>query len=189
MIEIYTDWHCLNDWELKRNWWEWVRDKWGVWIAIFEDWRNLEQISLSYLHTTNNKMELLAVWNALMWINSNLYENPWDPRLRRFSIISDSQYAIKSVCPRIFNREIGEWEKWWIDSKYERKNWSKIKNLKHIKGIIENLSYLNSIWVSVYFHWVRWHSGIEWNELADKLSSMDNDEISVDPFDFSLKSV
>ena len=94
--------------------------------------------------TTNNKMELTAVIEALKSL-----KNPYE-----IEIISDSQY----VC-----RSINEWLDGWI-----KKSFKDVKNLELWKEYIE-LSKKHKIKAT----WVKAHDGHPENEECDRISKQE----------------
>lgn len=92
-------------------------------------------------HTTNNRMELLAVIEGL-----KLLKEPCD-----VEIVSDSSYVIKGIT---------EWLEGW-----KRKNFAKVKNVDLWKAYIE-VSAIHTI----HGRWVRGHSGHPENERCDTLA-------------------
>lgn len=121
----------------------------GAWAFVikFDD----KQISGSGSEkwTTNNKMELLAVINALKSLSGlQITQNP-------ISIFTDSQYVKNGITVWIHN-----WKKngWRTASKGEVKNkelWVELDTL------VANYN--------ITFNWVKGHSGNELNELCDSL--------------------
>lgn len=92
-------------------------------------------------NTTNNQMEMKAVIEGLRYFKTK----------KEITILSDSNYVIKGITE-------------WIDG-WKKKDWKKVKNVEYWKKI----DILNN------FHQVKWqhvpaHSGIEGNEIADKLA-------------------
>lgn len=161
MLQIFTDGSCINEWEAKQKWLL-ATDEWWIWIAIYRNWKLEKEVAENYMQTTNNRMELLAILKSLQYVNDDTY------------IISDSQYALKSVwwywdCEK--NIEVS----WW-----DRSDLSKVKNAEYIKAILKKLKTLRKKY-HVSFWWVRWHSWNEWNEKADELSCK-RDNLKVDKF-------
>jgi len=74
---IYTDGSCHTQHRL------------GGWAAII--FMGEKKIVLSGIEpdTTHNRMELLAVINAINWVKKN------EPAIQKFHVISDSQYVIE----------------------------------------------------------------------------------------------
>ena len=99
--------------------------------------------------TTNNRMEMTAVIEALKYYKTK----------QNVTIYSDSIYVIKGIT---------EWISGW-----KKKDWKKVKN----KDLWIEMDKLNQ------FHNVSWkhvpaHSGIEGNEIADKLAVKAKNELN-----------
>lgn len=103
-----------------------------------------KEISQAYDHTTNNRMELLAVIVALETVKRNDVE---------IHIYTDSKY----VCDAI--------EKKWIFG-WEKKAYKDKKNVDLWKRFMPLYRRLN-----VKFHWVKGHAGIKENEVCDVLAT------------------
>lgn len=99
-------------------------------------------------HTTNNKMELTAVIEALKWFKSNKSDT-------NLTIYTDSQYVQKGISEWIHN-----WKKngWKTAAKESVKN----------KELWEELDILNAS-VKPSWKWVKGHAGHEHNERCDDL--------------------
>jgi ribonuclease HI len=115
---------------------------WGAYI-IFKDKDLTKKIKISgnSEDTTNNRMEMTAVIKSLKYFKTK----------EKITIYSDSIYVIKGITE-------------WIDG-WKKKDWKKVKNIDLWKQIDD----LNQ------FHTVSWnhvpaHSGVEGNEIADKLA-------------------
>ena len=137
MITIYTDGACSKN--------PGGFGGWGVYIQEGE-----EKIFLSGGSpcTTNNKMEMLAVIEALKY-----YKTESD-----ITIYSDSIYVVKGITE-------------WMDG-WKKKNWKNVKNLELWKEI-DSLNKFHSV---TWSH-VKAHSGIEGNEIADKLAVMEKNKM------------
>ncbi len=101
-------------------------------------------------HTTNQRMELLAVLEALRSLGVGSESG-------RIEVVSDSTYVVKC-----FN------DRWW--AKWQRNGWKNSKkepvaNTDIWKPLIE---LVNSGDVS--FRWVKGHSGDRMNDLVDQLA-------------------
>jgi ribonuclease HI len=119
----------------------------GGWAVIIPQKDGSEPIKLAgmFMKTTNNRMELMAIYHALRWLNRN--------QVAGAVVHSDSRYAIDCIT---------KWAPSW-----KKKGWTKaggeIKNLDLIKEMHDLYSGLK-----VTLEWVRGHNGHEWNELADQ---------------------
>jgi ribonuclease HI len=129
-VEIYTDGACSGN------------PGPGGWGALLRYNGHEKQISGGELETTNNRMEMMAVIEALAAL-----KKPSDVML-----YTDSQYVQKGVT---------EWMKGW-----KAKGWpARIKNQDLWLRIDSALSVHK-----VKFIWVRGHNGHAENELVDKLA-------------------
>ena len=99
--------------------------------------------------TTNNEMELMAILISLERINNNI-----DNYFLKPIIYSDSAYCVNLINTWMYSWERNEWK---------RPRDQEVKNLEIIKKIYK-LAHLASI------KKVAGHSGIKWNEYADKLA-------------------
>lgn len=110
-------------------------------------------------NTTNNKMELRAIIEALKALSVTN---------RKVRVFSDSQYVIKGI---------NEWSHGWI-----RKGWvtSSEKPVKNKELWIELLELKKKAF-DIEFIWVKGHADSEGNNRADELANiaMDNGEIEV----------
>ena len=98
-------------------------------------------ISGSEEHTTNNRMELLAVIEGLKALKEPC----------KVDVVSDSSYVTKGI---------NEWLKGWI-----KKDFKKVKNHDLWREYVE-VSEIHE----VYGMWVRGHDGHVENERCDKLA-------------------
>lgn len=141
-LEIYTDG------SLKKMGKNMTFGAWG--FIVVQDGKEIYEASGSEYGTTNQRMELEAIAQALEYIITIRRPN------ERVTIYSDSAYAI--------NCYLQEWYvKWvsngWVNSKNEdvanRDQWEKI------------IPYFDNFWYS--FSKVPAHSGMYWNERCDKM--------------------
>lgn len=114
----------------------------GGWSSIILDENEniVAKLYQGFTHTTNNRMELMAVIETL-----NYFKDPTE-----LIIISDSQYVVNSIIT-------GSCNKWIEENDLSKKNldlWFKLVDLlqKH----------------NVTMKWVKGHDGNKWNEEADK---------------------
>jgi ribonuclease HI len=98
-------------------------------------------------HTTNNRMELTAVIEALAALT----------RPSRVRLFTDSQYVQKGIT---------EWLRMWKARGWKTAAKEPVKNVDLWKKLDEVASAHQVEW-----HWVRGHSGHEGNERADALAN------------------
>ena len=128
-IEIFTDGSCLNN------------PGSGGWCAILRYGKNEKILSGAEKNTTNNRMELTAVIEAL-----EALKEPCE-----IELYSDSTYVLKGL---------NEWLSNWI-----KKDFKKVKNVDLWKKYIE-VSKPHKI----HINWVKGHSGHTENEICDKIA-------------------
>lgn len=117
-------------------------------------------------NTTNNRMELTAIINGIKSAASRGYD--------KFEVYTDSQLSVDT-------------QRWMLA--WERKGWKK-KDGKEPKNLdlIQDFFTLNEIY-DINMNWVKAHSGIEYNELVDKLASDEANKISEPRAKATKKSV
>lgn len=152
MIRIYTDGSCpLNP----------GAGGWGV--VVVDDGVIVAKLHGGGDETTNNRMELLGVIEAMRFARANFPSTPVE-------IISDSEYVVKGI---------NEWMERWKSREW-RKSGGPIKNLNLWKMIDQLKTDV------LTFTWVRGHVGEEYNELADHLAGLGSAQvirIQTDPED------
>lgn len=133
MIKIFTDGCCLGN-----------PGKGGYGIVL-RSGQYEKRISAGYHHTTNNRMELLAVIVAIESIRK--------PN-QVLHIVSDSQYVLNYIRTRPF-------------ANFSKQKWEKLKNpdlwLRYIKC---------SEGHKITTEWVKGHTGHLENEICDTLAKM-----------------
>lgn len=107
--------------------------------------------------TTNNRMELTAVRQALLHV-INL-----DEPLPPVRIITDSQYVKNGITVWIHNWKLNGWRTAGKDPVKNRELWMDLDDL---------VRHLDVTW-----HWVKGHAGVELNELCDSLVRKEMDRI------------
>jgi ribonuclease HI len=118
---------------------------WGVvWV---EQGKILKQLHGAVADTTNNRMELTALKNALMLLDETA----------ECEIFTDSE-----LCCNTFNKWAINWE-----SKGWKKSGGEIKNLDLVKEVYT----LYRARPNVKMKWIAAHSAWLWNEYADSLST------------------
>ncbi|MCK5249222.1 MAG: ribonuclease HI, partial [Spirochaetaceae bacterium] len=122
----------------------------GGWAAvILEDGEDPREMSGGDDATTNNRMELTAVINALESVI-----NIFGPH-RNIEVHTDSQYVQKGI---------SEWMRDWITRNWKTSAGKPVKN----KDLWLQLNNLNDK-LTVHWKWVKGHAGDEWNERCDEL--------------------
>jgi ribonuclease HI len=142
-LTIYCDGACLNN-----------PGEAGSGLAIFSN--NQEPILIygSYIENgTNNIAELNALLRALQIAYKNI------PKYQEITVKTDSQYSIDSITKWAYN---------WQRQGWKRKK-KEVKNLELIKKIF---NLYNVVRDKVNIEYVKGHSGILGNELADKMAKL-----------------
>jgi len=119
----------------------------GGWGALIKYPDLTKKISGSVPHTTNNRMEMMAVIKSLQSINSNF----------KITIYTDSTYVKDGITSWIHNWKVNNWKN---SQKKDVKNkdlWQELDALSH---------NLNINW-----QWVKGHSGNIENSIADELAT------------------
>ena len=123
----------------------------GGWCAILRYNGNEKILSGGEEHTTNNRMELSAVMNALKAL-----KEPCEVK-----ITSDSKYVIDSIT------------KGWVYS-WKKKGWKKSDGKKALNvDLWEELLPLLQIH-NVTFDWIKGHAGHPENEKCDDIAVMES---------------
>ena len=119
----------------------------GGWGAVLHWNGQIKEISGGDVRTTNNRMELTAAIKALQVLKGN----------REVNLFTDSEYVRNGITNWIVN--------------WKRNNWKRGKAGESVKNVDlwRELDRLNSLH-KVEWHWVKGHSGDEWNERADQLA-------------------
>ena len=142
MIKIYTDGACKGN------------PGPGGWGALIIYDGVAKEIYGGEKDTTNNRMELSAVIEALKVI---------DNKMCPLSVYTDSTYVLKGM---------SEWLKGWKSNNWKSSNKKPVKN-KDLWVILDSLATTHKIkWV-----WVKGHSGHPENDRADFLANMGVGEV------------
>ena len=123
----------------------------GGWAAIIISKNQEYEIFGCEKSTTNNRMELIAVINAIKEIREKA----------KITINTDSKYILDGINKWIHNWKLNNWK---TSNRKDVKNsdlWKELDNL--------NLQH-NIKWV-----WVKAHAGHEYNERADKLARIQSE--------------
>ena len=134
-IHVYTDGACAGN---PGN------GGWGVYIEL-----NNKSVKLSGSEesTTNNRMELKAVIEALKYVNDET----------KLVIFTDSKYVMQGI---------QEWIKNWKINNWKTSQKKPVKNKELWQELDELVSNRTIEW-----QWVKGHSGDFGNEMADKLAT------------------
>ena len=143
LIQIYTDGACRGN------------PGPGGWGALLKFGSKEKQLYGGESLTTNNRMELRAVIEALSALK----------RPCNVSVTSDSTYVLKGI-----NEWLPNWKKrgWLTSGKKPVKNEDLWKSLDSLKSVH-----------NIEWHWVKGHSGHLENELVDQLANKGIDELQV----------
>ena len=139
---IYTDGACIGN------------PGKGGWAAIIIEPTGEKQIVGCERSTTNNRMELKAVIEALKEIEAN----------SQISLFSDSKYVIDGITKWIKNWKINDWK---------TTNKKEIKNLDLWMDLDKLTSKFKITW-----NWVKAHSTDEYNNKVDRLARNEAEKIS-----------
>ena len=134
-IKVYTDGACQNN-QLNEN-------KGGYGAVILKPGEEPLKLNGGFRNTTNNRMELKAVIEALKRVNQ------YSP----VTVYSDSQYVVKGIT---------EWIPNWIAKGKIEKNGDLWMELYRIVRTFPNIQFMH----------VRGHNGNIYNEEADRLATI-----------------
>lgn len=140
-INIYTDGACKGN-----------PGPGGFGVVIKSDGVTREY-SKGYRHTTNNRMELMAVLFAL----HTLIESGDIQSGSKIVITSDSKYVTNAFQMK------------WIE-KWKKNDYSNIQNPDLWKLVCEKTDKLTEMGVSLDFVWIKGHAGHPQNERCDRLA-------------------
>lgn len=119
----------------------------GGWGAIMECNGRTKSIFGGEIDTTNNRMELTAAIKALEALNKPC----------SVTIHSDSAYVVEGA---------SKWLERWVNNGWKGAKNKPIKNKDLWEGLSKAVVPHNVKWV-----WVKGHSGIQGNEMADMLAN------------------
>jgi len=135
IVEIYTDGACRGN------------PGPGGWAALLSCKGRTRELSGAESDTTNNRMELLAVINALRALT----------RRTRVRLYTDSQYVRLGIT---------QWLKGWKAGGWRTAARKPVKN----QDLWEQLDAL-AAGHDIEWHWVQGHSGVPGNERCDQLAN------------------
>lgn len=121
----------------------------GGWAVVFNLETEIKIVSGFELETTNNRMELLAVRNALILAIRKGFEE--------IEINSDSSYVINAIN--------NNWLMVWVNKGWKNAKGENVKNRDLWEKILE---LIKTEGIKVKFLKVKGHSGNMFNELADR---------------------
>ncbi|ABG40881.1 ribonuclease H [Paraglaciecola sp. T6c] len=133
-IEIYTDGSCLGN------------PGPGGYGAVLLFNQHSKELSQGFVHTTNNRMELLATIEALASLTETC----------KVDLTTDSQYV---------KNGINQWIKNWRKNGWRTSDKKPVKNVDLWKRLDEQVGRHDVKW-----HWVKGHSGHPMNERCDVLA-------------------
>ncbi len=140
-VEIFTDGACRGN------------PGPGGWGAVLRYRGKERQLHGGEAHTTNNRMELLAVIEALRALT----------RTAAVCVTTDSQYVKNGIT---------QWIHGWKRNGWKTANKKPVKNEDLWRALDELVAQHDVEWV-----WVKGHSGHPENELADQLANRGIDEL------------
>ncbi len=140
-INIFTDGACSGNPGM------------GGWCAILEYKSKRKELSGAEAETTNNRMEMMAVIEALKAL-----KEPCEVEL-----YSDSQYVIKGIT---------EWLEGWQSRGWKTADKKPVKNADLWKLLVELTAKHKINW-----HWVKGHAGHPENERCDELARAAIDDL------------
>ncbi len=109
-----------------------------------------KEISGGFRETTNNRMELLAIIEAIKSTKSSSFP---------ISIFSDSKYVVDAI-------NLG-WAKKWQKNNWLKSNKEEAKNIDLWKILLDLINKQKTT-----FYWVKGHVGISENERCDELANI-----------------
>ncbi len=140
-VEIFTDGACRGN------------PGSGGWGAVLRYRGKERQLHGGEEHTTNNRMELLAVIEALRALT----------RTAAVRVTTDSQYVKNGIT---------QWIHGWKRNGWKTANKKPVKNEDLWRALDELVAQHDVEWA-----WVKGHSGHPENELADQLANRGIDEL------------
>lgn len=134
-VEIYTDGACSGN------------PGPGGYGTILKYGKHTKELSAGYTHTTNNRMELMAIIKGLEALKESC----------EVTVYSDSRYIVDAI------------NKGWLQS-WIKRNWVRGKN-EPVKNVDLWKQLANLIKKhKVEFVWVKGHNGLTENERCDQLA-------------------
>ena len=142
-LKIYTDGGCSGN--PGPGGWAYL-----MVLETFQEKKIIIQEKGAERNTTNNRMELSAVINALRALK-RMEDVP-----RQTALFTDSQYVQKGITEWIHNWKRNSWR---TSDKSPVKNQDLWKELDQLAGEFK-----------IKWEWIRGHAGHEYNEICDKMT-------------------
>lgn len=131
----------------------------GGWGSIVISASHVEELAGADPSTTNNRMEMLAVLNALKWCANNVAKN----HLNQIYIFTDSVYLIRGITEWIFGWKKRGWKTAAGDEVSNQDLWQQLdKAVQDLKKINSNLD--------MKWNFVKGHAGDPGNERCDEIA-------------------
>lgn len=138
-IVIYTDGSCLNN--PGRGGYGAIIQKIGGDKGLGKEGSDEIVLSGGEPNTTNNRMEMMAILEAVKWCNKNVGSEP-------VSLYSDSSYVLNSIT----------------------KGWKRKANIDIWVEMDKALAEMAKQGIQIKWNWVKGHAGNELNERVDKIA-------------------
>jgi len=140
-VQIYTDGACRGN------------PGPGGWGVLMRYGSHEKTLSGGELHTTNNRMELMAAIKALAALSQSC----------KIELHTDSQYLQKGIT---------EWIVGWKKRGWKRADKEPVKNADLWQALDHETSRHHVNW-----HWVKGHSGHTENDMVDRIANIAIDEM------------
>lgn len=140
MYELWTDGSILRN-----------HNNIGGWAFLFRHDNKIIKKSGGVLNTTGNRMEMFSVIKGLAFMEECGFVH------QKIKVLSDSQYVVNGANEHIYK---------WLRNNWVTANNTPVKN----KDLWDFLSEFISYFPFLEWEWVRGHSGIEYNEIVDKMA-------------------
>lgn len=130
----------------------------GGWAAIYTLADGHKQLSGNEVSTTNNRMELTAVLEAL----KHLSTVQWARRVSKIDVHSDSAYVVNAINDK--------WLERWSNNEWLTQQGKAVKNQDLWKQLSMQLYIMQQAGIEIEFVKVKGHAGNTFNEMVDKLA-------------------
>ncbi|MCK8606775.1 ribonuclease H family protein [Apilactobacillus ozensis] len=119
---------------------------------------------------TNNRMEIMALVNALAFLKSKKYN------YSKIKCVLDSKYVLDAITKG--------WLNGWKKRGWKKSNGAEIKNL----ALFKQLDLLLSVFTNVNFVWTKGHANNEGNNFVDNLLNQTMDNMNINDSKNSIDS-